>query len=119
MFRTVVVMLLAMGLLTACGSSESAPRVLELEVTGTATLTSLTFTLDGQASEEKQVKLPWRKTVSVQTGDRQHDWELAMRHSGGDLYATAKVDGKLLTQTAGSGSPGSDNTANLSGSFKE
>lgn len=113
MIRTLAVVLLAAGLLTACGEPEQ--HVLELEATGTATLTSLTFTLDGKASEEKDVKLPWRKTVTVP--GEPHEWELTMEHTGGDLLATATVDGQLLTQTAGSGSPGSNNTANLSGSI--
>lgn len=138
MTRTVVVVLLAAGLLVACGepappagsappgtgvttSSEPVPEqhLMELEVTGTAVLTSLTFTLDGQVSEEKDVALPWRKTVAVPRGTGRHEWKLTMRHSGGTLSATATVNGKLVTRTGGSGSPGSDNTANLSGSFSD
>ncbi|WP_433260426.1 hypothetical protein ACQPZF_24095 [Actinosynnema sp. CS-041913] len=139
MTRTVVVALLAASLLTACGGSAppaaSTPppgettaatstsparqHVLVLDVTGTATLSSLTFTLDGKVSEEKEVGLPWSKTVEVPYGTGNHEWELTMRHSGGTFAATATVDGRLLTQTAGSGSPGSDNTANLSGSFSD
>lgn len=101
-------------------SSNAAPKqhLLELEVTGTATL-SLTFTLDGKAEEENPVTLPWRKTVAVPYGTGRHEFTLAMRHSGGTLAATATVDGKLLTRTGGSSSPGSTNTANLSGSFKD
>jgi len=68
MIRTVSVALLVAGLLAACGtpppastpgettvttSSSPAPKhhVLELDVTGTATLSSLVFTLDGKVSE--------------------------------------------------------------------
>jgi hypothetical protein len=58
MFRKAIIALLGAGLLAACGSTEPSQRVLELEVTGTAILTSLTFTLDGQTTEEKEVKLP-------------------------------------------------------------
>lgn len=87
-------------------------------MTGTATL-SLTFTLDGKATEENPVALPWRKTVAVPYGSGRHEFALTMRHSGGTFAATAKVDGKLLTQTGGRSSPGSTNTANLSGSFAD
>ncbi|WP_143101864.1 hypothetical protein [Amycolatopsis marina] len=137
--KGVVALLAGASLLTACGQpapSATAPpaepntattssspaaeeHVLELEVTGTATLSSLTFTLDGKVSEEKAVKPPWRKTVEVPYGTGRHEWRLTMRHSGGSLSATATVDGKLVTRTGGAGSPGSNNTANLTGSFTD
>lgn len=135
MARTIAVAVLMVALLTGCGnptpptasaqsevttvSSTSESHVLELEVTGTATLSALTFILDGQATEENAVSLPWRKTVSVPSGTGRHEWKLTMRHSGGNLSATATLDGKPLTRTSGSGSPGSDNTATLSGSFQD
>jgi len=138
MIRTVAAALLVAGLLAACGtpspppastpgettvttSSSPAPKhhVLELDVTGTATLSSLVFTLDGKVSEEKDVKPPWRKTVEVPYGTGKHEWSLVMQHSGGAMAATATVDGQLVTQTAGSGSAGSNNTANLDGSFTD
>ncbi|MGO1056556.1 hypothetical protein [Crossiella sp. CA198] len=95
------------------------PHVLELEVTGSAVITTLTFTLDGQVSEEKGVKLPWRKTVEVPFGGGKHEWRLTLQHSGGNMIATSMVNGKPLTRTGGSGSPGSTNTANLSGTFRD
>jgi hypothetical protein len=133
MIRTAVVALLGASLLTACGepappatptgsaapSTSQKQHVLELDVTGTATLSSLTFTLDGKASEEKAVTPPWRKTVEVPYGTGRHEWKLTMQHSGGSIAATATVDGKLVTQTAGSSSGGTTNTANLSGSFSD
>ncbi len=128
---------MGVGLLFACGkpappatstppetsaatSSSPAPKhhLLELDATGTATL-SLTFTLDGKVSEEKAVKPPWRKTVTVPYGTGRHEWGLTMRYNGGTLSATGTVDGKLVTQTAGAGSPGSTNTADLTGSFTD
>lgn len=124
MIRTVVAALLGVSLLAACGESapseSPAPKlhVLELEVTGTATL-DLTFTLDGQVSEEKAVTPPWSKRVEVPYGSGRHEWELTMRHGGGSLAATATTDGQLVTQTGGAGSPGSTNTANLTGSFED
>ncbi|MBB4679905.1 hypothetical protein [Crossiella cryophila] len=100
-------------------SPVAKPHVLELEVTGSAVIATLTFTLDGQVSEEQQVKLPWRKTVEVPAGGGKHEWQLSLRHSGGTMAATGTVNGKLVTQTAGRGSPGSTNTANLSGTFRD
>lgn len=139
MLTRTVVALLSAGLLAACtnatppttpaapettGTPSSSPaperqHVLDVEVTGTAVLTTLTFTFDGKTTEEKDVVLPWTKKVEVPYGSGRHEWELTMRHSGGQVAATGSVDGKLLTQTAGSGSPGSDNSSNLSGSFTD
>ncbi|RKT56079.1 hypothetical protein [Saccharothrix australiensis] len=140
MSRTAVLALVAAGLLTACGNpppvtpappttSSDAPaptsspaagaHVLEIDVTGTAVLTSLVFTLDGNSGEEKEVALPWHKTVEVPRGTGRHEWRLAMKHSGGTLSATATTNGQLVTRTGGSGSPGSDNTATLTGSFSD
>ncbi|MCS7484154.1 hypothetical protein ACFFQW_40400 [Umezawaea endophytica] len=134
--RTAVALLSA-GLLTACGTPTPSPtpsptpdptsssptserrHVLDVQVTGTAVLTSLTFTFDGKATEEANVVLPWTKKVEVPYGSGRHEWELAMRYDGGDVGATGTVDGKLLTRTEGSASPGSNSTANLSGGFTD
>ncbi|TWP48463.1 hypothetical protein FKR81_28135 [Lentzea tibetensis] len=52
-------------------------------------------------------------------GSGRHEWKLSMRHRGGSLSATATADGKPVTRTGGAGSPGSTNTANLTGSFED
>ncbi|OZM74720.1 hypothetical protein CFN78_00280 [Amycolatopsis antarctica] len=133
-----VAAVLGAGLLTACGQTsptttpppaEAAPAAssapaqqehrLEVEVTGTATLTSLAFTLDAEVSEETAVTLPWRKSVVVPYGAGRHEWTLTLQHTGGDMAATATVNGKLVTRTGGGGSAGSNNTAKLSGSFTD
>ena len=157
MTRTVVIALLAAGLLTACSESKppatSAPSagstqsssstppasepaattpaipptkpptpekkyLLELEAKGTARITLLTFTMDGKTTQQKSVKLPWRKAVDVPAGD--HEWKLTMKYGNGTVFAVSKVDGQVLTQTAGSSSGGSSNSsAELSGSFSK
>jgi hypothetical protein len=137
MIRTVAVALVAAGLLSACGESApsstpvfttpgaSAPsqapkqHVLEIEVTGTATITTLTFTLDGKTSEEKNVALPWRKKIEIPYGTGRHEYNLAMQRGAGKVFATATVDGKLVTQTGGSSSGGGTATSKLSGSFED
>lgn len=110
------------ALATASPSQESkAPELhrLEMEVTGTVASLSLTFELDGKVSEEKAGALPWRKTVEVPFGTGTHEWKLTMQHNGGNLSASAITDGELVTRTAGSGSPGSNNSATLKGSFSD
>lgn len=140
MIRTVVVALVAAGLLSACGESappatftppgatepaqetkqqEAKLHVLEIEVTGTATITTLTFTLDGKTSEEKNVTLPWRKRIEIPYGTGRHEYNVAMQRGAGKVFATASVDGKLVTQTSGQSSGGGTATSNLSGSFED
>ena len=92
--------------------------LLELEAKGTARITLLTFTMDGKTTQQKSVKLPWRKAVDVPAGD--HEWKLTMKYGNGTVFAVSKVDGQVLTQTAGSSSGGSSNSsAELSGSFSK
>jgi hypothetical protein len=132
-----MIALVTVGLLGACGNppppaaatpalettaatspSQAQQHKLELEVTGTAS-PSLTFVLDGKTTEETATTLPWRKTIEVPYGTGDHEWTLTLRHDGGKLSATATTDGTLVTRTAGSGSPGSNNTATLKGSFTD
>ncbi|WP_173140019.1 hypothetical protein [Kibdelosporangium persicum] len=130
MIRTGFTALLTACLLTACAQPAPSPgpapssaparqHQLLVEVTGTATISSLVFTLDGQTTEEKDVTPPWRKEVAVPYGTGRHEWKLTMRHSGGTLSATGSVDGKLVTRTGGASSGGTTNTASLTGSFTD
>ncbi|MGW6929726.1 hypothetical protein ACWGE0_06620 [Lentzea sp. NPDC054927] len=96
--------------------AEAAPNVVVLEVTGTATISSLSLVVDGSSSEETSVALPWSRTLEFPAASS-HEWKLVLRHSGGSVLATSTANGQLLTQTAGSSSPGSDSTAQLSGSI--
>jgi hypothetical protein len=105
---------------TAAGPAPAGPEshVLELEVTGTAALSSLTFTLDGHVSAQDAAVLPWRKTISIPSGTGSHEFQLTMHYSGGTLSATANLDGQPLSRTGGAGPAGSDNTAGLGSSFQ-
>ncbi|GAA4535296.1 hypothetical protein [Amycolatopsis samaneae] len=103
---------------TTSTSAEPREHVLELEATGTATPV-FTLTVDGKVTEEKPAALPWHKTISVPYGAGRHNWELSIRYTGGSVAARAMVDGKLATQTAGSGSPGSVQNGHLSGGFSD
>lgn len=94
-------------------------HVLVIEATGTARISLLTFTLDGKTTQQKAVRLPWRKSVSVPFGTGNHEWKLTMKYGSGNLFATSTVDGQLLTQTGGSSSGGGTSNAELSGSFSD
>lgn len=124
MSRRFVAVLLIMGLLGGCAGTPApdSPAEVELDkivldVTGTATVSSLTLVVDGTSTEETAVALPWSKTLEFPKESGGHEWKLVLRHSGGSVLATCKANGELLTQTASSGSPGSDSTAQLSGSI--
>ncbi|MFD4676150.1 hypothetical protein ACFWNN_40945 [Lentzea sp. NPDC058450] len=131
MSRRFVLALLVTGLLSACGSTPAPPpespapttaaemTKIVLEVTGTATITTLTLTVDGTATEEKSVTLPWSRTLEFPQKSGKHEWKLEMSYDGGSVQAKAVSAGRLLTQTSGSGSPGSTNTARLSGSISD
>jgi hypothetical protein len=128
--------LLLMGLLSGCAgtgtpapgpassgtvtpsstTAKAAPNVIVLEVTGSATISTLTLVVDGSSSEETSVTLPWSRTLEFPAASS-HEWKLVLRHSGGSVLATSTANGQLLTQTAGSSSPGSNSTAQLSGSI--
>ncbi|WP_330274377.1 hypothetical protein OG205_01410 [Lentzea sp. NBC_00516] len=117
MSRRITSALLVMGLLSGCTTAKAAPNVIVLEVTGTATISSLTLIVDGTSSEETSVALPWNRTLEFPAESGGHEWKLVLRHSGGSVLATCTANGELLTQTAGSSSPGSDSSAQVSGSI--
>lgn len=105
--------------LSSSTTTKAAPNVIVLEATGTATISSLTLVVDGTSSEEASVALPWTRTLEFPVESGRHEWKLVLRHSGGSVLATCTANGELLTQTAGSSSPGSDSTAQLSGSISK
>ncbi|SEQ28598.1 hypothetical protein [Lentzea albida] len=107
----------APGAATTATSATSAVNTIVLDVTGTATITSLTLVVDGATTEEKAVTLPWSKTLEFPVDSGRHEWKLQLKYGGGDVLAKSTANGKPLTQTAGSGSPGSDSSSELSGSI--
>ncbi|MBF8186223.1 hypothetical protein ITP53_10785 [Nonomuraea sp. K274] len=99
-------------LLAACSSSDE-PHTLTFDVTGEGRL-AITYVINGRSTTEPQVRLPWRKDITL-TEQGEDTWSLTMRRQGaGSVSATAYVDGQLVTRTAGSGS--GDGTSRLSGS---
>lgn len=107
------------GSATTTTSAASAVNTIVLDVTGTATITSLTLVVDGDSTEEKPVTLPWTRTLEFPVDSGRHEWKLVLKYGGGNVLAKSTANGKPLTQTAGSGSPGSDSSSELSGSISQ
>lgn len=98
---------------TAPQDTAPAPHQLVLDVSGTATVHTLSYTIDGTSTDEHEVTLPWEKTFTFPDGTGRHEWHLTLANSGGTVNATATVDGQLVTTSSGSGS----GTQNLDGDF--
>lgn len=83
---------------TPAASESSArpaqPHKLEIKIAGTAVLTTLTYTIDGETMEEKNVKLPWSHTFDFAPHSGKHVYNIIMRSGGGEVNATATVDGQ-------------------------
>lgn len=90
-----------------------APHQLVLDVSGTATVDDLSYTIDGKSTDEHEVTLPWEKTFTFPDGTGRHEWHLTLVNSGGTANATATVDGQLVTTSSGTGG----GTQNLDGDF--
>jgi hypothetical protein len=93
------------------------PHKLELKIEGTAVLTTLTYTIDGETMEEKNIKLPWSRMFSFPPHSGKHAYNVVMRSGGGEVNATATVDGQPWGQSRGSGD--GESTQTLNGDFSD
>ncbi|WP_285487235.1 hypothetical protein [Amycolatopsis taiwanensis] len=90
-----------------------APHRLVFDVSGTATVHTLTYVIDGKSTDEHEITLPWQMTFTFPYGTGRHEWRLVLTNSDGTVNATATVDGQLMTNSSGSGG----GTLNLDGNF--
>ncbi|MBE1491442.1 hypothetical protein [Plantactinospora soyae] len=90
------------------------PHTLVLTATGDARIDSFTYVLDGQATEGRSVRLPWRQSVDVPADGRRHEWSLLVKYRQGDVSLVGIFNGQVLTTSRGSSS--GSGTANISGS---
>ncbi|WP_328618266.1 hypothetical protein OHS18_21495 [Amycolatopsis sp. NBC_00355] len=98
-------------------SAAGEPHRLVFDVSGTAVVTTLTCTVDGRATEEKDVKLPWSRTFSFPPHTGKHEYQVVMRYADGSVNATAKVDGRLQTSSSGGGDGAG--TQSMNGDFSD
>lgn len=102
---------------SATSSPAGEPHRLVFDVTGTATVTTLTCTIDGKTTEEKNVKLPWSRTFSFPPHTGKHGYDLVIKYTNGDVTATAEIDGRPWGSSRGSGEGPS--TQSLNGDFSD
>jgi hypothetical protein len=102
---------------TSTSGAVTEPHRLVFDVSGSAVITSLTCTVDGKPTEEKNVKLPWSRTFSFPPHTGKHEYQVVMQYSNGSVNATAKVDGLLQTSSSGGGDGAG--TQSMSGDFSD
>ena len=70
-----------------------ATRSLEFYITGDVTLTSVTYTVNGQATTLRKVKPPWRQVVQVPALPQRSRWRLQYRFPPGEIRWRVLFDG--------------------------
>ncbi|MCR6485729.1 hypothetical protein M8542_23170 [Amycolatopsis sp. OK19-0408] len=107
------------AVLAGCGTEvpPGEPHQLLFEVSGTATVSTLTCTVDGKESTENNVGLPWRRVFEFPPGTGKHEYRVVLKYADGSVNATAKLDGKLQSSSAGAGDGPS--TQSLTGDFSD
>ncbi|GAA2432137.1 hypothetical protein GCM10010191_52610 [Actinomadura vinacea] len=91
-----------------------ATRTLEFYITGDVRLTSVTFTVNGQDTTLKNVKLPRRQIVRIPAAPQRSEWRLRFRFPPGQVAWRVLIDG-FETSTGGSGSAGRSGTGDYDG----
>jgi hypothetical protein len=102
---------------STASSAAAEPHRLAFDVSGSAVVTTLTCTIDGKVTEEKNVKLPWSRTFSFPAHTGKHEYQVVMQYSDGSVNATAKVDGRLQTSSSGGGDGAG--TQSMNGDFSD
>ncbi|WP_163505866.1 serine/threonine-protein kinase [Fodinicola acaciae] len=82
--------------------STPATTDLEFTFTGKVTLTSITITINGRATTEKNRKLPWRKVIQVPQG-KHGTYAVHYSYTAGELAYRVLIGGiQIATGSAGS-----------------
>ncbi|WP_163566823.1 protein kinase domain-containing protein [Fodinicola feengrottensis] len=78
-------------------ASPAAVHTLEFYFTGNVALTSVTYTVNGQAMTLKNVRLPWRQVVKLPSGKGKNTWQLTYGFPPGEIQHRVLVDGFQVT----------------------
>lgn len=92
------------------------PRTLVLKATGSAKVTSVTYTLDRRVRKKGAAKLPWRKAVTVPADGEPHSWRLDVKFSGGGaVNLVAIFEGDVVARGGSAGSGNVQGNASVGG----
>ena len=106
---------------TAATSTLSAPQtrqphIMDFSATGSAKITSINYTIDGQTTALPATPLPWHQSVNIPADGARHNYEVDLHYRDGSVVIDANVDGQNVGSSNGSTSGGSGD-AQLSGDF--
>lgn len=90
------------------------PHILVLTATGTAKIDKFTYVLDGNTTEGRVTRLPWRQSVDVPADGRRHEWSLTVEYRQGSVELAGILNGQVLTDSRGYST--GTGTASISGS---
>jgi hypothetical protein len=91
------------------------PHILVFTATGTATLDSVTYVVDGHTVTNRSAKLPWRVSLSLPADGAMHNYDVSVLSHHGSVNILAILDGSVTGNSSGSSS--GTGTAQLNGSI--
>jgi hypothetical protein len=93
-------------------TTPKSPHFLVINLTGSGTLSTLTYVVAGKSTTETGVAVPWRKSLELPSGMGQQEWSLHGELARGSVQSEVTLDGQVITQ----GSISGGGEFNLSGS---
>ncbi|HZE41522.1 MAG TPA: hypothetical protein VE172_22205, partial [Stackebrandtia sp.] len=82
-------------------------RTLQFRLTGSTSLSTVTYTVNGEPTTVKDVKLPWRRDVPIPPLPDKTKWTFKCRFPPGDITFRVFIDG-YMTQSGSAGASGTD-----------
>jgi hypothetical protein len=102
-----------------------ATHTLELTTTGTASITSIRYTLDDHLMQEGTVSLPWHAALPIPDDGLTHAWTLDVEYAAGandSVDLVASYDGQVTARTrsaaSGTGDVRSSGGGKIGGSVR-
>lgn len=106
----------AAPLVSGCGGGAPRPHKLDFEITGSGQLSTLTYVVNGKATTETSVRLPWRKTIQLPAKEGTDTWQLKARQDDGLSQVVVSVDDRPISNGA---CQGGGCSSNHSGSIRD
>lgn len=91
---------------TTPATPSAKPLSLVFEVTGTGTLTTISYGVNGKVTRTKKAqRLPWRRTVDVPGDSGSVGWEIRLTLGSGKAHCRVSLDGRTLLDQRAPGKP--------------